>query len=383
MEDEKPEETLVRAAQARRRPAVGALLFATLFVTGVGAAVGAAVAIGLHGSPSQGPLPVAPLLAAVATPPPIVITPPPSRPTPAGRGIRGAWVTDAEGLRLILGPANKDWAQDGGTVKFEDVAVTVVSPIDEAFLSDVYRDARGRMYELYNSEGVVCRAQAGHATEIFGRYYYEYDYEKPPKVGAAWEMVSTPVLTLALVPVRGDCKGAVWARDATYDPPPIGVLSEVAPDVRKQAVAAFRRLKQYNNVQTDYEKFTADVGVEAIEAEGLTPKGPWDGSDGEYLTVETVAGPSEQLVLVNANLGGCGDFTASLTAIYRRDGDQLTLAWVSGEAFGSIEAAADIDGDGHLELWLTEYSSGQVLLHYQDGYQRRQILQTPSFICPC
>lgn len=142
-------------------------------------------------------------------------------------------------------------------------------------------------------------------------------------------------------PIWGDCTGAIWAR---FDEQPVDAAeAHPAPAaLRDLAIDAFRQTGAYREVQERYE---------AARDEGMAET--WDMHDGapEVVIIEHRLGT---LVQVRATTSqGCGEPGGDLGLIFRLEGEKLLE--LDADIVGSrpLVGAADLDGDGQLELLLS------------------------------
>lgn len=188
---------------------------------------------------------------------------------------------------------------------------------DYARWSGTAKDDRGRALPRLSPEAI--------ARELWG----QTDAGEPAHDAADHPLVA------ALRPVSGDCDGAVAASDASPDQ--AGALS--APErpsdaLESRALRAFRALPQHVRVGVDYQtQWLEEVRAieRASESElglgGERPEAPklrltWDTHAEATPTVRQVVVGGETLVWVSATVGeGCGDFSAQLSALFRRSDD--------------------------------------------------------------
>ncbi|MCP4448341.1 MAG: hypothetical protein GY811_23825, partial [Myxococcales bacterium] len=84
------------------------------------------------------------------------------------------------------------------------------------------------------------------------------------------------------------------------------------------------------------------------------------------LDIQVVSSPEQELVFVQAQVGGCGDFDVQLGTVFERVADGTLQVLQSENTFmAAIEAAADVDGDGDLDL-----------ITHGDGYDRTLMLHS-------
>ena len=239
---------------------------------------------------------------------------------------------------------------------------------------------RGRAVRLHDSRAPLCSGVViGFA--VVGRLWpYDWDGsledgELPrPVTGEIWQLAA-PVLAAEVRPTAGRCASASWAR-ADDEPAPRFALSRPAfPRLAETALAAFRRLASYAEIEQRY--LSPEPGNPVVRTE------PWESFDGAEPAIVLCEDPASRaaLVVVAAVAGsGCGEFSGQLTAVFRLDGkDEPRLEWLGDLAEHVVpDGAADLDGDGVFELL---FPSG--VLHLERGQVTQDALAVPFYGCPC
>lgn len=130
------------------------------------------------------------------------------------------------------------------------------------------------------------------------------------------------------------CAGAGQDVLGTFKPA-IAWTSSTVPTAG--AEAAFARLPEFKDIQTDFEQSYDGKGAWTESEDASGPHATaWDGPSGETI------------LIVSARAGyGCGQFEASLHAVYELKNNTLTLR---GLADGEPTYVIDLDGDGTPEL---------------------------------
>lgn len=252
----------------------------------------------------------------------------------------------------------------------------------------------GRRVRLHSERGVVCEAIVDDI-EALGRFnpddallndWHDDDgnlrldteelrqqaWDNAPNLGAIDLVGRLSVL-------QGDCSGAVWAQLAEEPAPAAAPAEPASPELRARALAAVRATDDYRQTQQRYEEYRADAPDEQ-NARGFPDR--WEDYDGAT-TVSLIAHPGgETFVVTSLSAGeGCGDFLGTHTALWKLHGDVLEPVPVEGLSSERLPTgAADVDGDGHLELLLP---SGY-LRQTATGFDEESNVEIPANLgCGC
>lgn len=263
----------------------------------------------------------------------------------------------------------------------------------------------GRAVRLYGASGVVCEGIVRRSV-LVGRYSPSFETmarlrgegggahdgeadpaEDPSAKAATVEATEEPALTPAeiadeawtgavgagAVVLAGEvdatgCEGALWATPAdapvafTHPVETAGVVDELA------YLARFRALPSWLELQRQYDE---------AAREDRAPR--WDGHGESAPVVNVIALQDAKLVFVTADVGGgCGDFTARSTVVYREDARGVTLMGTTDTAFVPL-GAVDVDGDGAVELLVPD----GVRFAGQGAYEDVRAVTVPYLGCPC
>jgi hypothetical protein len=156
------------------------------------------------------------------------------------------------------------------------------------------------------------------------------------------------------------------------------------PALDEAATRAFHMLSSWKEIQkefVEYEKTREREHGEELD-EGEEP-GPWDGK-GPTVTAWKHPTSGAILVAVQAKEGeGCGAFFGSLSALFAVKGslDKPELALLGEPDMGEVLDVFDIEGDGSLELVVTQ-GYGTTMLVNESGDSLRT-LSIPFLDCPC
>ncbi len=234
-----------------------------------------------------------------------------------GRGLEEGW---AEGAPSVLNELADDTSDVG-----------VVQALAAEALPSEVAHVTGRRVTLVGKSGGTCEAEMGAVvglarlspdSEAYSRYRGEGRDEKgalvpkpSPAAIAAEVWAGTEDAHYVAAELRvlaGSCEDASFAlleRGAKY-----AVPHAVGDSLRDRAIEAFHALPEYTAHRADYAEWAAP--------EGTTKSATWEthGENAISVVEATVAG--EELVWVSANVdGGCGDFGAQLSALYRKTHD--------------------------------------------------------------
>lgn len=227
-------------------------------------------------------------------------------------------------------------------------------------------------FVLFGHEGEKCRVAADDVG-VLRRAGFEtawgWKESEARDPEHAWQLGESGALLVARVRSAPEsCRGAVWASSGVARTP--SVFARVDERAPAAALAAYRQLPEYQAIQAEYD--------EPAEPEPR-PAGPWDRYQGATPTFQLFrqASTGRTLVLVSAAAGaGCGDFGASLWALFERRAAGLLV-----RAVGRDDAPTDVldaDGDGNFELFSGEHAS-----FVSDGERVPVDIDVPFSGCGC
>ena len=311
-----------------------------------------------------------------------------------------AFLSDGGGTVVVLNnePGREFRTTGGPTLVSQAPAIVTKAAKVEALPADLAA-WKGRAVTLYGQDGPVCRGTVSELlvmTSFWPHFGMEDQWRGDPETTDrtrpmrpaeiakdAWEIGASARALVGRVTIAPDqrCDGAMWAR-ATERPvvTEIGSAKGEAPDVAARALAALRTLKGYKAIQKGYL-------AEAQLAETRAPRAAeWTDYEGTKPSVVVLSGPGDRrFVAVSAEAGpGCGDFYGVFWAIWEVKNDKAgSLVLLTDETDpGTLffpNAAADIDGDGRLEL-----IGPDGLLRFSGPVLREVIdVRIPSYDCPC
>lgn len=311
---------------------------------------------------------------------------------------RFAHVLHEGGPRIVLAQSAADeWATGAATLvskAYPVVARRAVNTKTKDLPAELVA-AQGRRVTLFKAGSVVCEAKIVGLSILalvephFGlRGEWEGAGEEgktpltdPEIADEAWELAGTEgrFVVADLEPAPGaSCEGATWARDPMAAPEAVARASVPSASLHRRALAAFRALPAYGELQRSYRDSDPQT------------KGAWEEAADIDLNVSEMklgAGAGTWVWVSAHTTGGCGDFYAQLSALFELRqgpfGPELVARFASQESPESAPEAA-LDGgneaDGRVEilfpgarLHAPSASAGYVL----------EKLHVPSFDCPC
>lgn len=237
--------------------------------------------------------------------------------------------------------------------------VTLRRAVDDAVATPAQRAWVGRRVRLSGAAGVVCEgtvrslsveARVMPDTSLVDALTGEDAPEgERPTLDSLWELASGAGRVALVADVDGErgCDGALWAEPAEASAKLTRGVDDADDATRALALAEFRKLPAWEDAAA---RWSDDL---AARDEAAPDVARWDEVGGAP-DVKLVEGGS--LVIVSKDVGGgCGEFDASITAVFRVRGGAAgpTLELANdpgrGRAF-DVLGAVDLDGDGALDL---------------------------------
>lgn len=332
---------------------------------------------------------------------------------PAAPADRAATATSAAplvihdgGVRIVLSRTPEDaWTTGAPTLLALDGVTLVEKDIEPATVPAEHLAWLGERVRLVGKDGAVCEGTV-ETLSVLGRVMphfamlsgwkgedpYADDGEDGPRTRTeapapevvadeAWNEAADGRLLTGILRTSGDCAGALWAQPVTAPPPAVSAATDAGDQVRARIVAAMRALPTYQAHQARYEEDA--VAQTNDDGEVIPHAARWDETDGASTEVRVVRHGESTFVWAHiAANGGCGTFDAELGVVFAMDarGDGLRLVSDPEIALSSAPlAAADVDGDGRVELLFRE---GVVR---SDGgfFLEEDKLDVPSHDCGC
>ena len=182
------------------------------------------------------------------------------------------------------------------------------------------------------------------------------------------------VLAAALRPV-GACDAATFA--LLGNEAPASKVSGADDATSSRALAAFRALSSYAHHAEEYLTF-------AKESESTVAAPSWDRHAESSARVSSVSVGKDRLVWVTAGAdGGCGDFSAELSVLFRETNEGLEVVRVI-DGFSSALEGVLASGEGY-ELVFPEAHVGAALpgVDEPDAADAIERLEVRTFGCRC
>ena len=240
----------------------------------------------------------------------------------------------------------------------------------------------GRALAVYTTDGRRCAATVGPlhllggGSPHFGEVQvWDGDQAMSPD-GRVWSQAERaravygmgPLYLIGELAITGDCKPAYATAAAAQ--PVVGTVDNPDPARTTAAIAAFRSVPAYAEIQKSFEQ----------DFEG---KGPWAPSP----TVTSYQVGAKRYVVVSAREGnGCGDFEGLLTAVFAESAGAYTLLSNPTDGFVRVDALVDGDGDGQVELIGAAADFSTVTSHLTPtagGFAATATLTFPFNDCGC
>lgn len=252
----------------------------------------------------------------------------------------------------------------------------------------------GREVVLHSEHGAVCKGIV-EGVEVVGRFHMSEDIQaewfdeeghltvgQDEALSRAWEMapkLGSLDLTGQIRVLSGDCDGAIWAQLSDDVSPPVVAAEPASPELERLALDAVQATERYREMQQSYEEFRKEA-PEDWNTAGFPEK--WENYNGA-VSVTLVAHPSgETLIATSLRAGeGCGDFLGATFHLWRLDGDRLEEIPAEGlDADSTITGAADVDGDGQIDL----LTPGGYVRQTRNGFDETRSTTLPANLgCGC
>lgn len=359
-----------------------ALLFA-VSVAGIGGFVGGSIMsygphyVNVHVTEAFDSGEVAPVAEPVAAAIPVAVEPPNEIVAqPALEAAELALPAGAE-ARLVMQGKNTSyivldsspkvqWGAGAKRVRGADFEFTLTQDLDPDFTTPEIALWRDREVTLFSTTGYSCSATVSDFQLL------QKSFEDGDGSDSVFKEFEPGLFQLVarVEPIRGNCANAVWARDASLAPPAIGRVGRTKKALRRLAQSEFRGSPDWKALQ---KRFAKEGG-----------KGKWDSLWDTAPTIRSMRGASEELVMVSASGGNCGEFEGQLSIFYRVEEDGSLSQIASGKLnLEDVAAAADIDADGDLDFIGSRYRSDTLLVRQNAQLENESSSQVLINVCGC
>lgn len=264
---------------------------------------------------------------------------------------------------VVLDTSVEEWWWDGKPTLDSHVDGVVVSHRPaSAKLPERLSSAAGKRVRLYDDKGFRCEGELGAPVITQRIAPFEGDTSdgegEPPAENVAdeasvadsnWENSIGLSVAAPLTHVRGDCKGALFAKTSEAE---VRLAPAIEPSlsVSTRALAALRASVEWKEIQAEYERDVLADPTDLAPAEPL-PK-QWDAYDGGSTEVRVMSTGRATFVWVAARAGeGCGGFNQELAFLFEEKPDgTLEPRWIDQLAhLGALRAMVH-DANGAPEL---------------------------------
>ena len=290
------------------------------------------------------PVPAVVTAPTTASPPPIDLMP----------------VIEDGGLRVVLETeVEPQWIGQEIDVRDEDGIRVVTRPLS-SIGSERFGRFTGTRLRLLAKDHAACIVEVT-GSNVVGRFapddFGEADH--PVSAKAAWDAADGSYLVAGELEIEeGDCSGARWAVPVAGAAPVAAEIAEASPELTSRASQLLRGEDGF---------LDATAGTEPT------------------FEVETVSiAGGETVVVASVLVEGCAEREPVLTALYALQADGSLHPLGAPARVTSIEAAADIDGDGHIELLVRgDTLDLSILRRRAGGYVQEAHTLVPIYGCRC
>ncbi|HEY8146669.1 MAG TPA: hypothetical protein VIG06_28500 [Kofleriaceae bacterium] len=284
----------------------------------------------------------------------------PAASAPAAPPFDLAPVVTEGGLRVVVQTeVEPQWLGQATHVSDQDGIRVVVRPLSELGAARFSR-LIGTRLRLYGASGEACIAEVTGLSAI-GRFAPDDfgEADAPVDASAAWAAADGSHLIAGdLAPQGGDCTGALWAQ-------PESLASPVLAEVGDAGADQVRRASELLRAEPDFADRTGGSPTK-FEVDAVTVDG------------------GETLLVASALVEGCADFEPVMTALYAVQADGSLHRVGAGTTVGSIAAAGDFDGDGHVEILVRgDVLDSSILRRRAGAYEQETHAAVPIYGCRC
>ena len=271
----------------------------------------------------------------------------------------GVWLAD-ENSALLSATPEASWAEGPVTISAPNSATRAVTL---ARVPQALRAWLGRPVKVLGANGAVCETRlqrflirARITPDLRTAEHWEGCAEGPaipPETIASevWRVTASAGRTL-IAEFSAPCQGALLAVDPDLPGLAIAAPEPASAEVGAEAMAAFRQLPEYAQIQSRFHAEHPDLD------------GAWDDREARR-SISSLALPGRTpLFVVSVEVGsGCKGFSASLSALWGQGGPGSTLTAIDNRRL-TPSAIVDLDGTG-----------GQVLLGPDGPFSARSVLR--------
>ena len=269
--------------------------------------------------------------------------------------IRMAPVLTEGRVRVLLRSEVEDrWLGGAGTLTDHDGLLVVTRPLAEAGRAEVAR-AIGAQVRLQRADGGSCDAVVTGAVAL-ARVDGGGEVDRSAGAAGVWESADASRVIAGDLAVEGSCPGALWVSSASLQRPAMATIGDAGGEVRRDAIAALK-------ARPEYRELTDGSGSEQFEVSALTTGG-------------------ETVVVARFLATTCTGQQPVLTGFWRAEGGALRFL-AAEERVAGIPAAADVDGDGRMEILVQDDVLGAAVLRGPGRYRIEQRAQVDVRGCRC
>lgn len=263
------------------------------------------------------------------------------------------------GLRVLLrAEVDEGWlAAEPASVAVDDGVTVVTRSLDDAGRAE-FAGVVGERVRLHRADGrVACVARVIRAVAL-GRFDDSGSPAPKERPEIVWERATgTHVIAGDLEPIEGRCESVEWARSESAPPPAMASRRATAPEIRRDAIAAFQARPEYRELT--------------------------DGSGNEKYEVTTLATEDETIVVTVLMVEGCVEQWPALTGFWRPGPDGKLMFLGAEESLTEIVVAADADGDGRMEILAQDDIAGVSILRLRRSGRYHVATKAPLAIHGC
>jgi hypothetical protein len=256
---------------------------------------------------------------------------------------------------LLRDEVDDSWLGGPGTLTEHDGLLVVTRPLGHAGRAEVAR-AIGAQVRLQRAGGGSCAAVVTGAVAL-ARVDGGGEVDRDAGAEGVWQAADASRVIAGDLAIEGGCADALWASSASLPAPAAATIAAAPADLRGEAIAALRARQEYKDLT--------------------------DGSGSETFEVSTLTTGGEKLVVAVFLAETCTGQQPVLTGFWRAEAGGLRFLATEERATG-IPAAADVDGDGRMEVLIEDDLLGAAVLRGEgDRYRVEQRAPVDIRGCRC